>query len=122
MEEIKKIVIIGTGGHSKVVLSEILQAASYKVLGFIDNFQPQGTIIDKDNNLEVLSSIENINSVIDDDTYGIVAIGSNFLRRKVVNEIEKGQISYINRPPKTKAGKKSRRKKVKKKKKQKDLK
>ena len=88
MEEIKKIVIIGTGGHSKVVLSEILQAASYKVLGFIDNFQPQGTIIDKDNNLEVLSTIENINSVIDDDTYGIVAIGSNFLRRKVVNEIE----------------------------------
>jgi len=88
MGEIKKIIIIGTGGHSKVVLSEILQSPSYKALGFVDNFQPQGTIIDKDNNLEVLSSIENMNSVIDDDTYGIVAIGSNFLRRKVVDEVE----------------------------------
>ena len=46
----------------------------------------------------------------------------DFLIEKVVNEIEKGQISYINRPPKTKAGKKSRRKRIKKKNKQKDLK
>lgn len=46
----------------------------------------------------------------------------DFLIEKVVNEIEKGQLSYINRPPKTNAGKKSRRKRIKKKNKQKDLK
>ncbi|MDG2370353.1 MAG: DUF4294 domain-containing protein [Flavobacteriales bacterium] len=46
----------------------------------------------------------------------------DFLIEKVVNEIEKGQLSYINRPAKTKAGKKSRRKRGEKKKKQKDLK
>ena len=46
----------------------------------------------------------------------------DFLIEKVVNEIEKGQLSYIKRPPKTNAGKKSRRKRIKKKNKQKDLK
>jgi hypothetical protein len=46
-------------------------------------------------------------------------LGEDFLIEKVVNEIENGKLSYVNRSPKTKAGKKSRRKRNIKKKKSK---
>ena len=35
----KKILIIGSGGHAKVILSEIIQIKEYRIIGFIDEFK-----------------------------------------------------------------------------------
>ena len=32
----KKILIFGSGAHSKVILSEIIQIKGYRVIGFVD--------------------------------------------------------------------------------------
>ena len=35
----KKILIIGVGGHAKVILSEIIQIKGNRIIGFIDEFK-----------------------------------------------------------------------------------
>ena len=46
----KKILIFGTGFHSKVIWSEIIQIKGYKVIGFIDENLKKETIIATYNN------------------------------------------------------------------------
>ena len=88
---LKKIIIFGSGHHSKVVLSEILQLKTYKVIGFVDENLNSGTVIEKINNLsfKILTNIDGIKNFIDKNTYGVIGIGSNFIRKKVSKTIDK---------------------------------
>lgn len=85
----KKIVIFGSGGHARSILTEVLKDNEFKVLGFIDEDKPIGTPVDSYNNVtyEVISSLPMLSNVIDEYTYGIIGVGLNFLRQKIVNEV-----------------------------------
>lgn len=69
----KKVIIFGDGSHAKIVESEIRKLKKYKITHKFG----------KNNNLA------NLKKKIDKNTYGIVAIGLNYLREKIVLSIEK---------------------------------
>ncbi len=74
------IVIIGAGGHGKVVYDAILAQNKYKVLGFVDNKLSIGTVvIDK---VAVICSQENVLTLTSKVDYFIVAIGDNEARAR----------------------------------------
>ena len=47
---IKKIVIIGSGSHAKVVFSEIMKLKEFEILGFVDDFKKKKDLIISFNN------------------------------------------------------------------------
>ena len=87
----KKILIIGSGFHSKVVLSEIVQIKGYKVIGFIDEKLKKGTTIEiyKKQKYKVVGNIKEIKKLLDKNVFGIIGVGSNFLRKKISRKIDK---------------------------------
>ena len=87
----KEILIFGSGTHSKVILSEINQIKGYKVIGFVSEFEKKGTLIETYKNKEyrVVGNIKGIKKILNKNTYGIIGIGSNFIRKKVAKNIKK---------------------------------
>ena len=83
----KNVIIFGSGLHSKVILSEITQIKGFSVLGFVDEHINKGTIIEtyKNKKYKVLSNIKGVQKLLNKNTYGIIGIGSNFIRKKVAN-------------------------------------
>ena len=63
----KKILIFGSGGHSRVILSEIIQIKGYKVIGFVDDKIRKGKIIDryKNKRFKVVSTSEEVKKFLD---------------------------------------------------------
>ena len=84
----KKIIIFGTGGHAKVIFSEIVQLKNFKVLGFSDSISKKGKIIEIFKNKEY-KNLGNLNHIKKyKNIYGIIGVGHNFLRKKISREIE----------------------------------
>ena len=86
----KKIIIFGCGGHAKIVLDCIKLGKNYTPIGFIDN---QNYNLKLSKRIKYLGTIKNFNKIIKGhdlkQLFGVVAIGSNFMRRKIVNEVNK---------------------------------
>lgn len=80
------IVIIGASGHGSVVLDCIEQENKYNLIGFVDSFKKKGY---KQNGYEVLGNEYELPYLIEKfNLYGgIVAIGDNWTRSKVVDKI-----------------------------------
>ena len=77
----KNIVIFGSGGHSKVILSEILESKNnFKFCGFVDSSKKIGSIVTQVKKKKY--KIINLKSKKIKDLYGIIGIGDNFLRYK----------------------------------------
>lgn len=75
----KKLLIIGAGGHGKVVAETALQSGLWDIAGFCDDTIPAGTIVMDDITIiSKLSGIENISF----DSF-IVAIGNNQVRKDI---------------------------------------
>ena len=99
----KNIVIFGSGSHSKVIFSEIIKLRKFNILGFVDDFSKKGKIITKFNGKQYLN-LGNIKQFIGDikskkkklykNISGIVGIGLNYKRKKIVKEITKYQKKY----------------------------
>lgn len=77
----QRIVIIGAGGHGRVVADAIVSQDKYELIGFVDAALDIGTeilsgfkVIEKQNNLHLIKEKT--------DTF-IVAIGNNVVREKV---------------------------------------
>lgn len=79
-----RIVIIGAGGHGKVVYEAILSSGQFNVIGFIDSKIEVGTVVI--NNVKVIISQDNLMKAKDIADYFIVAIGNNKIREKIYNE------------------------------------
>lgn len=81
MKMSKKVVIIGTGGHAKVI-ADIVLASGDKIIGFIDDNKEIGSdfigykLLDEN---EIIS---------DEDLFFIVAIGNSHVRETVVKRLE----------------------------------
>lgn len=77
-----KIMLIGAGGHGRVVL-EALNASGIKAFGFYDDSISKGTVID---GLEVVGNIEDLLSY--DEKYSfIVCIGRNEPRKRIYEKL-----------------------------------
>ena len=87
----KEILIFGSESHSRIILSEIIQIKGYRVIGFIDENLKKETIIEtyKNKKYKVVSNIKGINKLLNKNTFGIIGIGSNFLRKKVAEKVNK---------------------------------
>lgn len=86
-------VIIGAGSRAKVA-TEILELQKYNIVGYASS-EPRGTII---NGYPILCSIEQL--IKENSTIGaqavFVAIGDNYYRKKIIREIEKLNLRFIN--------------------------
>jgi len=75
-----KIIIVGAGGHGKVVCDAILAQNQYEIVGFLDGTVAIGSEITK--KFKVLETPENITKLTDAAEYFILAIGNNKIRAK----------------------------------------
>lgn len=74
----EKIIILGAGGHGKVV-KELAEDCGYEVIGFVGDNKPVGSrILDK----KVLCKIDDIASLLSETTNIAIAIGANTVREK----------------------------------------
>ena len=76
-----RIIIIGAGGHGKVVYDAIISQGKYTVVGFVDATVAIDTVVI--NNSKVIASQEAIQTLKDKADYFIVAIGNNEVRKKL---------------------------------------
>mgnify|MGYP006098869847 CR=1 FL=1 len=85
-----KVLIIGSGNHSRMILSEILNSDRYECIGFIDEIKKKGTIImtSGKTKYKVLGKIDDIKTFNYKDVFGIIGIGLNYKRKKVAEKIE----------------------------------
>lgn len=83
----KNVLVIGTSGHAKVIIDIIEREGKYNVVGLIDTYREKGK---RTFGYEILGKEEDITQVSSDKNVvgGIVAIGDNFTRLKVVDRIK----------------------------------
>jgi sugar O-acyltransferase (sialic acid O-acetyltransferase NeuD family) len=74
------LIIIGAGGHAKVVV-DIANALGYNILGFLDD----NTAINEFANLKQLGKIEDCTKYIDKAKF-VIAIGNNAVRKRIAEE------------------------------------
>lgn len=81
---LKNIIVFGSGGHSKVVIDILEKSNEFFIVGLIDSYRPKDSMI---NGYKVLGDESFINEIKNEIDGGIVAIGDNFIRGKVVDKI-----------------------------------
>lgn len=79
-----KIVIIGAGGHGKVVCDAILAQNKYELIGFVDTTLEIGKHVI--GTFKIIETQKNISSLKAIAEYYIVAIGNNEVRAKIADE------------------------------------
>ena len=81
-----RIVIIGAGGHAKVVCDAILAQNEYVINGFVDNSLEVGTTVI--NGYHVIANQDEVESLKSQVDFFIVAIGNNKIREKLFSSIK----------------------------------
>lgn len=76
----KKVVIIGAGGHGRVV-ADIAESCGDTVLGFLDDSETPN------NKVNVIGKSDNAIKYCDGETYLFVAVGNCDVRKKVFNSL-----------------------------------
>ncbi|UVI31529.1 acetyltransferase [Paenibacillus spongiae] len=79
-----RIVVIGSGGHAKVVIDSLEQSKQYTIIGLIDDNKTPGTHVYGYEVLGGLNYIQDHRSQIDG---GIIAIGDNCVRSSIAARI-----------------------------------
>ena len=88
MYDPRKVVIFGSSGHAKVIVDIIESNNNFELIGFIDKLIPQDTII---LNSRVIGDESLLPELMRKYKFnkGVVGIGDNFVRSKVVDFIKK---------------------------------
>ena len=83
----KKVIIIGAGGHAKVIADIILKSGD-RVLGFLDDNIETGTIIDNQEGFEVLGKVDTVMELQEEnpELEFIIGIGNNNIRKNIAEE------------------------------------
>ncbi len=81
-----KIIIFGSSYHAAVIFSELKNFKKFKVLGFCDEKKTAAQILKSKFKLKDLGSFKDISKKIDRNTKGIIGIGENKIRKKIVRE------------------------------------
>lgn len=79
----KKIILIGKGGHSKVIKDIIFKQQRYQLVGYLDNkvdsyYESEGLFYDNLTNYHKYAN----------EHYFNIAIGNNFVREKIFKELD----------------------------------
>ncbi len=84
----QNVVIIGASGHGSVILDIIEKEGKYSVVGFIDTYKGKARL---NNGYEILGSEDELPHLMDKFNFcsGIVAIGDNWIRKKLVDRVLK---------------------------------
>ena len=90
----KKIIVIGAGGHAKVVIEILKQNENFKIIGCTDPNLKKGELI---NDIPILGDDRILSNLISKGIDGaIVALGDNMLRCKLYNYIKIFKFELIN--------------------------
>ena len=93
----KKIVIVGAGGHCKVVIDTIEEInkieKTYEILGILDDNKEIKNVL----NYPILGKIESLKNFDENEAYHI-AIGHNELREKIYRNNENREFISIKHP------------------------
>lgn len=93
---VRRALVLGAGGHGRVVHDIVLQARPYEVVGFLDN-NPEihGRRVD---GLPVLGGIDDLSQIARDfEVEGVViAIGDNGVRRGLARHVENAGIELLS--------------------------
>ncbi len=81
-----KIVIIGAGGHGKVILDCIIAQGKYEVAGFVDDSIGINQNITE--HYKIIATQDNLESLKNNIEYFIVAIGNNQIREQLYKKIK----------------------------------
>lgn len=84
----KKVIIIGAGGHGKVIADIVIKNKDI-VIGFLDDSFEKGTAIIS--NYKVLGKISDCNQLNTEEVHFIIAIGNNEIRKNIA---EKYNLKY----------------------------
>jgi len=84
-----ELIIIGMGGHSKVV-SDIARINGYKILGYLDDNEPVGV-----NRELYLGRVETLPTWVRNSVSFIIAIGNNLVRKAIAEKYEGLNIDYV---------------------------
>lgn len=84
-----ELIIIGMGGHSKVV-TDIAMLNGYKILGYLDDNEPVG----EGRNL-YLGRVETLQRWVRDGVSFVIAIGNNLVRKAIVEKYEGLNLDYV---------------------------
>ena len=90
----KNVLIFGASGHGSVVLDILEKSKEFRPVGFIDSFIKKGT---KKNGYRVLGSELDLLHIIEKHNVygGIVAVGDNWVRRRLVQSIQRLAPDFI---------------------------
>ena len=90
-----RIIIFGSSGFGREVLSFIISEEEYEFIGFIDNNLKQGTVVD---GCSVLGSDNEIDKIIKDFNINsaFIAIGNRKVREKIYLMLKKYEIKMVN--------------------------
>ncbi|MCO5385787.1 MAG: acetyltransferase [Desulfosporosinus sp.] len=83
-----ELIIIGMGGHSKVV-TDIAMLNGYKILGYLDDKEPVG-----DDRGLYLGKIETLSRWVRDGVGFVIAIGNNLVRKAIVEKYVGLELDY----------------------------
>jgi len=86
---LSELIIIGIGGHSKVV-TDIAMLNGYKILGYLDDKEPVGEGKDL-----YLGRINTLPRWIRDGISFVIAIGDNLVRKAIVERYEGLNLDYV---------------------------
>jgi len=87
--ELAELIIIGMGGHSKVV-TDIARLNGYKILGYLDDKEPVG-----EGRGLYLGRIETLPRWARDGVSFVIAIGNNLVRKAIVEKFEGLKLDYV---------------------------
>jgi len=94
---VSKVVIFGSSGHAKVIVDIIENNPEYELVGFIDKYK---NIKDTILNYQVIGDEQSLPQLMMDYGFnkGVIGIGDNFTRSKVVKDIMKSvpDFQFIN--------------------------
>jgi sugar O-acyltransferase (sialic acid O-acetyltransferase NeuD family) len=92
----RRVLILGAGGHGRVVLDILLQGGRHEVVGFLDNNPDiHGRRID---GIPVIGPVSSLSELADEhDCEGvIIAVGDNGMRRGLARQVESVDLELIN--------------------------
>lgn len=90
----KKLVIFGSGVHSKVIFHSVVNNKNYNFIGFVDYLNKNKIILKhKKKDYKIIDNLNRLNSLKKyKNLYGVIGVGSNFNRLSILKTISKHNI------------------------------
>jgi len=86
-----KIIVIGSGGHAKVIIDAINKSVGNNIIGLIDDFRQKGEMT---MNIPVIGKVVDVKNLTQYSF--IIAVGSNHGRFSIYNKLIDLGLKYIN--------------------------